>query len=93
MKLSFKAKASLSVMQIQHPVEGFESHMDRIRISFPKSDDVKKSVKGSKYLKRFESSIEGFESINVKFKQKVKERKRFKSPHKGSKSLIWKSEK
>ena len=37
MNLTPKAKASFSVLKIQHPIEGFESHMDRIRISILES--------------------------------------------------------
>ena len=37
MNLTPKAKASLRVLKIQHPVEGFKSHIERIRISILKS--------------------------------------------------------
>ena len=37
MNLTPKAKVSLKMLKIQHPVGRFESHMKKIRISIPKS--------------------------------------------------------
>ena len=39
MNLTPKAKTSLWVLKIQYPVDGFESHMDRIRILIPESEE------------------------------------------------------
>ena len=36
MNLTPKVKASLSLMKIQHPIEGFDSHMDRFEFRFQK---------------------------------------------------------
>ena len=47
MNLTPKAKASLRVLKIQHPRDGFESHMDRIQISILESEKIEKEKKDS----------------------------------------------
>ena len=39
MNLTPKTKASLRMLKIQHLEDGFESHMDRIQISIPESEE------------------------------------------------------
>ena len=52
MNLTLKAKALLKVLKIQHPENGFESYMKRIRISIPESS--KKFARA----RRFESLMD-----------------------------------
>ena len=55
-----KVKTSLRVLKIQHPRDGFESPMDRIRISIPESEENLNRGEG------FESLCRKFESLSNK---------------------------
>ena len=77
--LTPKAKASLSALQIQHPVEGSEFHKSG-------SESWRPKYKPNRILrKRFESPRKWFESLSAILKQKVRSRKRFES----QKLRIW----
>ena len=52
MNLISKAKASLSVLKIQHPIEEFESHKDRIQISILES--FRKSAQANGFESQFQ---------------------------------------
>ena len=60
-----KAKTSLRMLKIQHPRDGFEFPMDRIRIWISENEENWKRGEG------FESFCRRFESPKKNFKQKL----------------------